>query len=175
MDIDGNNPHQLTNGGNEWYPDCSPDGLWVAYVNGYGKRRLWKVSIDGGEPVQMNDQTSALPAISPDGKWVASTYFDQPERLKTAIYPFAGGEQIKVFDVWNFYKRWTPDSRALAYIDPHNISAITIQPIEGGSPKLLTDFKTGQLFRFAWSRDGNWLALVRGTVKNDVVLISDIK
>ncbi len=36
MDSDGNNPRQLTNGGNEWYPDCSPDGLRVVYVNGFG-------------------------------------------------------------------------------------------------------------------------------------------
>ena len=175
MDSDGNNPQQLTNGGNEWYPDCSPVDRWVVYVNGLGKRRLWKVSIDGGESVQVNDKTSALPAISPDGKWVASTYFDHPERLKTAIYPFAGGDPIKIFDVWNFYKRWTPDGHALAYIDPHNSSEITIQPIEGGPPKLITNFKTGQIFRFAWSRDGQWLALVRGSVTNDVVTISDFE
>jgi hypothetical protein len=32
-----------------------------------------------------------------------------------------------------------------------------------------------QAFNFAWSHDGKWLALARGSVTNDVVLISDLK
>src|SRR5205807_9161316 len=114
MDSDGSNPQQLTKGGNDWYPDISYDSRWVVYVNGFAERRLWKVPIGGGDPIQVNNKISARPVISPDGKWIASTYFGDPERLKTAIYPFAGGEPAKILDVWIFYKCWTPDGRALA-------------------------------------------------------------
>jgi hypothetical protein len=49
------------------------------------------------------------------------------------------------------------------------------QPIDGSSSTHLTDFKDGRIFNFAWSRDGKQLALARGTVTNDVVLISNFK
>jgi len=175
MDMDGQNPQRLTNGGNEWYPDCSPDGQWVVYVGDFGKRALWKAPIKGGDPVQVIDKTSARPAISPDGKSIATSYFGDSKKIKTAIYSFEGGEPIKILDIWNFYKSWTPDGRALAYVDPRNSSNVTIQPIDGQPPRQLTSFKDKQVFRFTWSRDGKWLALVRGVTTNDAVLISNFK
>src|SRR5262249_9114959 len=52
MDSDGSNPKQLTFGKLDLDPRCSPDG-WVVFSSiRTGKRRtLWKVPIDGGEPV----------------------------------------------------------------------------------------------------------------------------
>jgi hypothetical protein len=41
--------------------------------------------------------------------------------------------------------------------------------------KRLTDFSTDSIFYFAWSRDGKQLALARGTVTHDVVLISNFQ
>ena len=49
------------------------------------------------------------------------------------------------------------------------------QPIGGGPPRQLTDFKSDQTFYFDWSRDGKQLALARGTQTSDVVLITDFK
>jgi len=176
MDIDGNNLKKLTVGGSEWQPDCSPDSQWVIYRSGFGKHTLWKVSIDGGEPVQLNDNASSRPAISPDGKWIACAYFER-ERIKTAVYPFAGGEPVRVLDVSspNFYVRWTPDGLALAHIDRQTHRNIVSEPIDGGPPKPLTNFQSDHIFRFAWSRDGKQLALVRGNVTSDVVLIRNFR
>jgi len=39
----------------------------------------------------------------------------------------------------------------------------------------LTDFKDQLIFDFAWSRDGEYLALSRGTVNSDVVLIRNFR
>ncbi len=175
MDVDGNNLRQLTKGG-AWLPDCSPDGQWVVYRGGFGKKTLFRVPIDGGEPVPINERASSRPAISPDGKWIASAYFD-PERIKTAIYPFTGGEPVKILNssFWNFYTRWTPDSRALAYIDPRSNFNIESQPVDGSPPTQLTNFDTDHIFRFAWSRDGKHLAMTRGRFTNDVVLINNFR
>jgi Tol biopolymer transport system component len=72
--------------------------------------------------------------------------------------------------------RWTPDGHALTYIDTEGgVSNIWSQPLDGGKPVPLTHFKTGRIFNFAWSRDGKWLALARGTAASDVVLISDVR
>jgi hypothetical protein len=35
----------------------------------------------------------------------------------------------------------------------------------------VTDFTAGQIFNFAWSRDGRQIAVARGSQSNDVVLI----
>ena len=72
--------------------------------------------------------------------------------------------------------RWTPDGRALRYIDTQGgVSNIWSQPLDGTKPVQLTNFKTGRIFNFDWSRDGKWLALARGTTTSDVVLISDLR
>ena len=135
---------------------------------------MWKVSIDGGDAVKIIDQTSAGLAISPDGKWIASAHFE-PADIKTAIYPVEGGEPHKILDIHTVYIRWTPDGRALAYLDDKNLSNISIQTIDGGSTKQLTDFKPGRVFSFAWSPDGKQLAIARGSVNKDVILISNFR
>ncbi|HEY6120643.1 MAG TPA: winged helix-turn-helix domain-containing protein, partial [Pyrinomonadaceae bacterium] len=103
MNIDGSSSKQLTTGNREGWPVISQDGEWVLY-NSLGNNLLWKVSIDGGEPVQVINRFSGSPAISPDGKLIASFYWD--EVGKVAIYPFAGGQPIRSFEIWNWV-RWT--------------------------------------------------------------------
>jgi|SRR2546427_2010056 len=72
--------------------------------------------------------------------------------------------------------RWTPDGRALTYINTRGIvSNIWLQPVDGGPPKQLTDFKTDRIFSFDWSRDGKWLGCSRGVVDSDVVLIKGFR
>jgi len=39
----------------------------------------------------------------------------------------------------------------------------------------LIDFKSDRVFRFAWSRDGKQLAIARGNINKDVILISSFK
>ncbi|HKG21865.1 MAG TPA: hypothetical protein VKC34_08185, partial [Blastocatellia bacterium] len=66
--------------------------------------------------------------------------------------------------------------RALTYVDNRGgIANIWSQPLAGGEPRPLTDFKSDQIFSFAWSRDGRQLACSRGVITSDVVLITDFK
>ena len=72
--------------------------------------------------------------------------------------------------------RWTPDGRALTYVDTRDgISNIWAYPIDGSPPKQLTGFKSDRIFGYAWSRDGKQLAVARGSIATDVVLISDFR
>jgi hypothetical protein len=50
-----------------------------------------------------------------------------------------------------------------------------VQPITGGDPKQITDFKSDMIFAFAYSRDGKQIALSRGTTASDVLLYTNIK
>jgi Tol biopolymer transport system component len=72
--------------------------------------------------------------------------------------------------------QWSTDGLALTYVDTQKgASNIWSQPLSGGPPKKLTDFRSDQIFSFAWSPDGKQLALARGTETSDVVLIRDFK
>ena len=69
-----------------------------------------------------------------------------------------------------------PDGQALAYIDTRaGVSNLWRLPLDSSPVKQITDFKTEQIFQFDWSRDGRWLALARGSVTSDVVLVKDSK
>ena len=182
MDLDAGNLRQLTHGKRNFFPDISPDGQWVVYSSfDSGELTLWKVSIDGGDSEKLSDPTANLPSISPDGKYIASFYWDDkanpPEGVM--IFPFAGGQPTKRFSILpdavnGFALHWSPDGLDLLYLDD-DLSNIWSQPIDGGQPTQLTNFQGDLIFNFAWSHDGKWLALARGTVADDVVLIEDLK
>src|SRR5262249_53875408 len=156
---------------------------WVVFQSALsGSTRLWKVSIDGGEPVRLTDQYAFNPTVSPDGQLIACLYReDQPNApaYKVAIIPFAGGAPIKLLDIPQSLRgpaglRWMPDGRTLMFIDTVNgVSNIWSPPLDSSAPKQLTDFKTDQIFWFDFSRDGKRLALSRGTQTSDVILIRD--
>ena len=58
------------------------------------------------------------------------------------------------------------------YVDTKGtVSNLWLQPINGGAPKPLTDFKENQITAFAWSPDGKQLALSRGVRTKDVVVL----
>lgn len=177
MDIDGSNAQQLTHGKGDSAPSLSPDGRWVVYSSYSNDRSvLWKVSIDGGEPVRLTEKTAFRPVVSPDGKWIACFYQDEPDfKSRLAVLPFDGGE-MSVVNLPSFpayaLVRWTPDSRALSYIiTRQGVSNLWRSAPDGSAPVQLTRFTTDQIFRFAWSRDGRQLALERGLTVSDAVLI----
>jgi serine/threonine protein kinase len=175
MNIDGNDPKQLNQGG--YFQDISPDGRWVVFTPPPGV--LFKIPIDGGERIQLTKGRTLRPVISPDGEYIACNYQEKPEDpTRVAIIPFAGGPPKKLLDISSFNGviRWTPDGRAIAYIVTENqVSNIWTQPLDGRPPKQLTDFKSERIFNFVWSRDGQKIALSRGVVNKDVVLISGFK
>ena len=180
MEIDGGNPIQLTNGLNAQSPEITSDGQWVVYSGSETSvNRLWKIRMDGGPPIQLSDYTSSQPATSADGKQIAFRFVDEqatPKRQRFAITTIEGGQRTKVFDLPQPLEqlvRWTNDGRALTYLDTRDgISNIWAYPIDGSPPRQLTGFKSDQIFGYAWSRDGKQLAVARGNIATDVVLIS---
>jgi Tol biopolymer transport system component len=169
MDIDGGNPKQLTTGG------VAAGAEWVVYSD---RQSLWKAPIDGGEPVRLSEEPMVRCAASHDGKMVACSLEEPGSPARLAVLPIEGGSPVKVFDV-KFQlparMRWTPDGRAVTYIGRQDgIADIWSQPIDGGEPKRLTNFKADEIFSFDWSRD-NKLVISHGSSTSDVVLIRNVK
>jgi serine/threonine protein kinase/Tol biopolymer transport system component len=183
MDLDGSNAKQLTNSNDIMISemDISSDGKWVVYgrsIGGYGE--LWKVPMQGGEPVRVAHQPAYRYrlSISPDAKMVAYTYSDS--RVKpprgVALVPLEGESEVTLLDIPADGVRWTGDSRSLLYSSTRGgVSNIWERPIAGGSPKQLTHFTSEMIHIFDVSKDGMQLAIQRATSNSHVVLIRDVK
>jgi serine/threonine protein kinase/Tol biopolymer transport system component len=180
IDIDGSNAKQLTQTAEDMDANISPDGRWVTYTSCLNKCTVWKVGIDGGQPMQLTDRFSQAPVFSPDGKQIACRYLDQPHgQYQLAILPSESGAPIKTFALPNgaiTNWRWAVDGRALIYgVTQKGVTNLWSQPIDGSLPKQLTNFASEIIFGFDLSRDGKQVALDRGNLSSDVVLISNFK
>jgi TolB protein len=163
-------------------PVCSADGRSVIFVSQRsGTDSLWKVSIEGGAPVQLTAHPAQMPSISPDGKLISYFYFDEQRnnQPKLSIIPFDGGEPVKTIDLPRSVQPiafgWLPDGRSIAYLDNSSgILNVWSQPVDGGAPKQLTNFKSEFVNSFAISRDGK-IAAYRFSATRDIVLIKSFR
>ena len=180
VDSDGGNLRQLTDGNGEFFPEVTPDGRWVVYQADLSiDPRLWKVAIDGGQPVQLTTSRAAKPAVSRDGRTIAYSYLDtelKPSRWGIGIISTEGGSRQTRIDfpptVVNRYVRWSPDGRAIAFVNsPKGASDIWLQPLDGRPPSQLTALRAEQINAFAWSLDGRSLAIVRMVETSDAVMV----
>ena len=179
MNSDGSNLKQITNGIAEIFPAVSPDNQWILYQD-IGDLRLWRVPIDGGQGKQLTDKLASQSVISPDGKMVACRYREQElSPFQLAILSFDDGRTLKTLDLppsafGSPNLDWTPDGKAVLYVDNRGgIGNIWSQPIDGSPARQLTFFNTDQIFAFDLAANGKTMALARGNVSNDVVLIAD--
>jgi serine/threonine protein kinase/Tol biopolymer transport system component len=188
MNIDGSDQKEMTHADGDFAPSCTPDGKWIVYASWRSNRQgMWRVPIEGGEPVQISERQTPTPSVSPDGRFIASSFWDEqsePQQWKVAVFTFPEAQLVKTLETppsavtggGSFPMRWTADGRALTYIDHRGgVSNIWTLPIDGSAPRALTDFKQDRIFGFAWSTDGRQLAVSRGSVTNDVFLIKGFK
>ncbi len=186
MEPDGSNQRPLTDlTGDVAGPAFSPDGQWVIFewrLKVDSPTTLWKVPLAGGSPVQLTTENSFRPVVAPDGGLIAFRYGSRtptsPARL--ALLPLAEDAPLKTLELPAVLNspvfKWTRDGRGLSYLNSQDQqNNLWSQPLNGGSAKQLTDFKTGQTFYFDWSHDGKQLACSRGTVTADVILISNFR
>jgi len=176
MDRDGGNPVQITRGTFEVNPRVSPDGRWIVYQGGTGQN-LFKIPMEGGEPVELTTTVSGNPEISPDGKWIAYRTFDpKAGKQQTIILSMDGGDPTQVLDIPTSNHRWTPDGKGIAYVDENDgVDNVWVQPLDGGKPRQLTHFTADHIGPFVFSPDGKHIALSRGNTTSDVVLLKNFR
>jgi len=181
MNADGSDLKQITKGAGESSQQFTPDGKSIVYLDTVEKT-LSKISIDGGSPTKLNDRCDGRSVVSPDGKLVAFRYQSEPHAdYQIAIISIDGGPILKTLEVPSTAEArqllWTPDGRALVYIDTRaGISNLWSIPVDGGAPPAkLTDFHADRIYWFDFSRDGKWVAFSRGNTNTDVVLFSNVK
>jgi Tol biopolymer transport system component len=91
------------------------------------------------------------------------------------------GKRIKTFTIppyaaVHFGARWTPDGRNLVYIrNEKGFFNLWLQPLDGGSPRPLTNFSVGDIYNYAYSVDGTRLFVARGQQISDAILIRNFR
>ncbi len=177
----------------DWSPTFSPGGDTIAFVSARdpgedGKAGIHMMSLRGGEPWRfaVYDESVNELAWSPDGRWLAYVRPDslprqvrewrkrkwdhvvEDERLQYPhlwVVEVATGRARRLTHgahwVWN--ARWSPDSRAIAFItsptgkpDDANLADIGVVPVAGGPVRRLGVIGNGS---FAWSPDARWIAI----------------
>jgi serine/threonine protein kinase/Tol biopolymer transport system component len=180
MDIDGGNPTRLSRF-EDYRPSITPDGKFAIYYGwATGKTLLYKISLAGGDSTNLCTNPASFPDVSPDGGLIVCNYYDETSRVwGNAILTFSGGVLRRFFNHPHSADdfRWYPDGKSITYIETRNaVSNIWSMPAARGVPKQLTNFTTGLIYDYSWSKDGKYLALARGQQETtDVVLITENK
>ncbi len=182
IDIDGANAKQITFGEfGDFNPVPTIDGSSIIFGSWRsGNGRMWKVSIDGGEPVQISNLPFNARNFLAGGKLIFGEYFDEqvtPHRWRMALLSFETGEITKVFDQQAKARgTWVRDEKTVLYTATENDAEnVWSTSIDGGDGKQLTRFSSQQIFNVSPSPDGKQLALARGTSTADVILIKDFR
>jgi eukaryotic-like serine/threonine-protein kinase len=182
-DADGSNPTRLApdHVGEE---DCSPDGKWLVYdtnIAGAGTK-IYRLPVEGGTPAEIASAPGGggNPRISPDARFIAYTIQEgDPVPLsKFVVSPAEGGSRLHEFLLPSGAgpPHWSPDGKGLQYLlTRKGATNVWEQPLAGGEPRQVTDFPSGSIFGFSWSRDGKELFVAKGSETSDVVLISNFR
>ena len=173
MAIDGTDMAPLTRAEGAWRPSALPDGS-VLYTVG---NSIWRVPREGGARIRVTDANASRTSVSPDGtRFVCSYRQTSTARVQLAVYQVGEAAPRQTFYIpltADAQARWGPDGRSLHYIDTRGgVSNIWRLSLDGGAATQVTHFKTDRIFAFGWSRDGTMLALARGAVISDAVLIT---
>jgi Tol biopolymer transport system component len=190
-DSDGSNPKKLTEGREDIFPVCSPDGKWVYYED-FAAQLLMRTSIDGGTAERLPG--GAVPnaifagfAVSPDGKtlaYVSSTpsaaTMTTSQKLALVDLAANGKSAPRLIDVdprtTGFPLQFTPDGKAVAYaIEDKGVDNIWVEPLDGSKGHQITSFSSQLIGGFAWSPDGKRLAVARTQSTSDVILLRETK
>jgi len=112
MPVSSGQPQRLIDG---IQPSWSRDGNWIYFVSGYpASPQIWKISREGGQPVQVTKGSGALPMESPDGKLLY--YGKDLNCLSLWRIPVAGGEEEHVLDIQGGWSTYTLVGNDIYYI-----------------------------------------------------------
>jgi dipeptidyl aminopeptidase/acylaminoacyl peptidase len=151
----------------------SPDGKQIVFItNLTGRNNLWKVSSDGGWPVQLSqsDDRQSGAAWSPDGKWIVF----QSDRAGDEMYdiyaiPSDGGAVVNLTntpDISETNAAWSPHGKWLAIeYKPKTSPSTDIAILDWSTHAVrnLTREKTQDHMwgRIIWSPDGKSIYSMR--------------
>ena len=180
---------------------CSASDKWAYYTIPEGPaQKFWRVSIAGGAPEPLPDLDFHITvlktlAISPDGHSLALFYDELDAKTRSPRHriallkldenprPPARFLDLDATDVPvvhsvgppnNATFHFTRDGKSLAYVvNGAEAENIWLQPLDGSKGRMLTNFKSDEIYGFQWSHDGKQLAVIHHREHSDVILLRD--
>ena len=186
MNTDGTNAKPfITEKKSVWNPEISRDGKWIVYLS--NAEGTMKAPAQGGPGVSL-DPAGVYGAISCDSRWIAFEQMDQKAHRELIeivaadssgsprFLPFSSEDQVPPeSNMGSLPIRWTASGDALTYVRTKaGVSNLWSQPVNGSPAKQITNFTSGLIWRHAWSCDGKYLALARGSLSIDAVMLTDL-
>jgi serine/threonine protein kinase/Tol biopolymer transport system component len=159
----------------------SPDGKWVAFAGNQGEgTRLFKIPLDGGQPVRLRDTLSYNPVWSPDGQFIVYSEQQSAGQFEVkAITPEQAPVPIVELQIVGFTTatsyRFVPDGKALIVLEgvigtSQNFFWVDLAT---GQRRQLTDLKAGAVIHnFDVSPDGSRIVFDRLRHNSDIVLMN---
>jgi len=177
---DGSGVRRLTEGRRDLYPQCSPDGKTVFYIDSTTSAYM-KVPVDGGNPERFSKEYAEVNSgydIASNGKTaVLGTYDFKAQRPNISLVSLASGELLRTLEYDPRHEgqpRFSPDGKGIVYpVREKGVDNLWLQPLDGGPGRQLTNFTSLKIYSYQWSPDGKSLALVRGDSPSDLVLIQN--
>src|ERR1700676_1920781 len=177
MNFDGTEQKQLTSGTNDAQPTCSTDGKWVYYVDAVDNGYIKRVAVDGQRSETGVKSPVGLFSVSPDGTKTLTVEvrdFDHKLVLRTDNVETHATEYLNVDARASYPLAFWPDGKTIVYtVREHGVDNLWRQAPDGSGRKQLTHFTSERIGQFAFSPDGLKLAVERGHLESDAVLLRD--
>ena len=182
IEANGSGLLRLSDGKDDEFPRCSPDGKTVFYLDMPAKA-LKRVPIDGGKSQAVTGafvEANGGFDIARDGKTaVVGSYDFKVERPNISLVSLDSGEILRTldYDVRHSGRlQFSPDGKGIVYpVQEKGVDNLWLQPLDGSAGRQLTNFTALRIYSYQWSPDGKSLALIRGDSPSDLVLIQNQK
>jgi serine/threonine protein kinase len=178
MKADGTEQKALTTGQNQANALCPGDGKWVYYTDRSDRNYLKRIPIDGGTAEVAIAKAISDFDMSADAKRVISTEvreFDhhvvwRVDDLATHKTEYHEADQ-RAQDTPSF----APGGADVVYVvQEKGVDNLWTRPLASGAPRQLTRFPSERIFGFGFSPDGKKIAVERGYIESDAVLLRDV-
>jgi Tol biopolymer transport system component/serine/threonine protein kinase len=153
---DGSDAHQISKDGYDAEnPSATADGQWIVYNSFHpDKSGVWKVKPDGSGASLVVAGRTAVPEVSPDGRYVAYIANARTVGNEIRVASVADGAdtgfQIQIRNTRRTTSimgrmRWMPDGRAIAFLgqDPTGVNGVFVQDFVPGQDTTATRRQLG--------------------------------
>ena len=165
----GTSKRLTMNSGNNLYPAVSPDGRYVVFSSDRsGALCLWRIDIDGSNPKQLTQQTSAHPNFTADSRTIV---YESITNLYTiSTISIDGSEPRQLTTNTSAKPVFSPDGTQIACLYEEQEAKPKISIISAKDGVLIKAFPlpSGLSFPIRWTPDGKAImySLRRGGVAN---------
>jgi serine/threonine protein kinase len=181
METDGKNWSFLENKWNVRCASATADIFYFAVIDD-GRAGLFRDSAELNSPELLSQKGLQDFTVSPDGKSIAYVAWEENKRINVGEILSVKDKSVKSFafpttavqkySESQFVLYWTSDSKNLSFVNDENgFANVWLLPLNGEKPHRITNFNDNYIFSFAWSNDGKNLAVSRGTLTSDAILL----